>query len=146
MSDDFAALQRQTFSSEAELRSFAAAFAGTLHPGDVVALSGPLGAGKTCFVRAVVETLHGADQTSSPTFTFRHRYAGSPPIDHLDLFRIGDPREVVELGLDDAFDGDSIVLVEWWRNAPDVLPEARYEIDIEGAGDAPRTLRLEKRT
>ncbi len=53
---------------------------------------------------------------------------------------------MVELGLEDAFDGASIVLVEWWRNAPDLLPARRYEIDIEGAGDAPRTLELVKRT
>ena len=99
--------------------AFAAAFARRLRPGDVVALSGPLGAGKTAFVRAVVRALHGADQSCSPTFTFRHRYDGDPPIDHIDFFRIDDPRESAELGLEEAFDGRSIVLVEWWRNAPD---------------------------
>jgi tRNA threonylcarbamoyl adenosine modification protein YjeE len=142
MRDDFAAMERLTFSSESELRAFAADFALGLRPGDVVALSGQLGAGKTAFVRAVVERLHGADQTSSPTFTFRHRYDGVPPIDHIDLFRIDDPRDVVELGLDDAFDGTSIVLVEWWQNAPLLVPQRRFEIDIEGAGDSPRIVRI----
>ena len=52
----------------------------------MVALSGPLGSGKTTFVRAVVTALHGSDETSSPTFTFWHRYDGEPPIDHVDLF------------------------------------------------------------
>lgn len=107
-----------------------------------MALSGPLGAGKTTFVRAVVEVLHGADETSSPTFTFRHRYAGTPPIDHLDLYRIEDPAERLELGLEDAFDGDSIVLVEWWRNAADLLPARRYEVDIQGAGEEPRVVEV----
>ena len=65
-----------TLPTEERLRAFAAAFARRLRPGDVVALSGPLGAGKTTFVRAIVRTLHGADQSSSPTFTFRHRYDG----------------------------------------------------------------------
>jgi len=142
MTTGFAAPLRRTFSNEAEFAAFAEAFAGRLRPGDVVALSGPLGAGKTTFVRAVVRALHRRDQTSSPTFTFWHRYAGTPPIDHLDLFRIADPRDSTELGLEEAFDGASIVLVEWWRNAPHLLPDRRFEVDLEGAGDAPRTLEL----
>lgn len=105
-----------------------------------MALSGELGAGKTTFVRAAVRARHGEDQTSSPTFTFWHRYPGEPPIDHLDLYRVDDPRELTELGLDEAFDGSSIVFVEWWSHAPDLLPPARYEVLIEGAGDAPRTV------
>jgi tRNA threonylcarbamoyladenosine biosynthesis protein TsaE len=126
--------------SETETREFATQFARRLKRGDVVALSGPLGSGKTAFVRFAVEALHGCDQTTSPTFTFRHRYAGDPPIDHLDLFRVDDPAEIVELGLEDAFGGESIVFVEWWRNAPLLLPDRRFEVDVEGAGDAPRTL------
>lgn len=139
---------RRTFSTEDELTAFAEAFARRLSPGDVVALSGPLGAGKTTFVRAVVRSMHGADETSSPTFTFWHRYqrplgdATGVAIDHIDLFRIDDPRELTELGLEDAFSGDSIVFVEWWRNAPDLLPARRFEIELEGAGDGPRHLDL----
>jgi tRNA threonylcarbamoyl adenosine modification protein YjeE len=138
MPDAFAASRRRTFSSEEDFVAFASGFARRLRAGDVVALSGPLGAGKTTFVRAVVRALHGDDPASSPTFTFWHRYAGTPPIDHLDLFRIEDQGEIAELGLDDAFDGDSIVLVEWWSNAPSLVPKRRYEISIEGAGDSPR--------
>lgn len=111
-----------------------------------MALSGPLGSGKTTFVRAVVTALHGTDQTSSPTFTFWHRYAGQPPIDHVDLFRIADRREIAELGLEDAFDDErSIVLVEWWQNAPSLVGARRYEIEITGSGDAPRSLILWER-
>jgi tRNA threonylcarbamoyl adenosine modification protein YjeE len=131
-----------TLASEAEFDSFAALFARRLRPGDVVALSGQLGSGKTAFVRAVVLALHGADQTFSPTFTFWHHYAGDPPIDHLDFFRIDDPRESAELGLEEALDGGSIVLVEWWRNAPGVIPSRRYEIEIEGAGNEPRVVTI----
>jgi tRNA threonylcarbamoyl adenosine modification protein YjeE len=131
---------RRTLSSEAELRAFAADFAHRLEPGDTVALSGPLGSGKTTFVRAVVEARHRVDQTSSPTFTFWHRYNGEPPIDHVDLFRIDDAEELTELGLEDAFGSDSIALIEWWHKAPQLIPARRYEIDIEGAGDEPRTI------
>jgi tRNA threonylcarbamoyl adenosine modification protein YjeE len=142
MSDAFAAPARRTFSSEADLRAFAAAFARRLRPGDVVAISGPLGAGKTTFVRAIVEVLHGADETTSPTFTFRHRYEGTPPVDHLDLYRLEHPAQRVELGLEDAFEGGSIVLVEWWQNAPQLLPERRYEVDIQCAGQGPRLVEV----
>lgn len=89
-----------------------------------------------------MRALHGSDPTFSPTFTFWHRYAGDPPVDHIDLFRVEDPRETTELGLEEAFDGGTIVLVEWWANAPELLPARRYEIEMEGAGDGPRTLVL----
>ncbi len=126
--------------TEEDLGKFAADFARRLRPGDVVAFSGPLGAGKTAFVRAVVRALHGIDQGSSPSFTFWHRYEGDPPIEHIDFYRIDDPRELTELGLEEALAEGSIALIEWWRNAPEAIPPRRYEIEIEGAGDEPRTL------
>jgi len=83
---------------------WAARLAATLRPGDALALSGELGAGKTTFVRALVQALHGnAVPVSSPTFVFRQRYDGTPPVEHLDLFRIDDPAEAADLGLDEAF-------------------------------------------
>lgn len=132
----------RTFYSEQEFRLFAAEFARGLRAGDVVGLSGPLGSGKTTFIRAVVAERLGGDPVSSPTFTFWHRYGGTPAIDHLDLFRVEDPRDLTELGLDEAFDGSSIVLVEWWRNAPGLLPPVHYEIEIEGKGDEPRRVNV----
>ena len=134
---------KRTFYNEDELRAFAGKFAATLQAGDSVGLSGPLGAGKTTFVKAIVAARLGADAASSPTFTFWHRHEGNPPIDHLDLYRIDDPRDLTELGLEDAFDGDSIVLVEWWRNAGGLLPAVRYQVDIEGKGDEPRRVTIE---
>lgn len=138
----FARPTTATCHSPEALAEVAAAFATYLAPGDCVALSGGLGAGKTCFVRGVVTALHGDDPTSSPTFTLRHRYAGSPPIEHLDLYRIATPDELPELGLDDAFEGDAIVFVEWWEHAPDLLPKRRWTISISGAGEDPRHLTI----
>jgi tRNA threonylcarbamoyladenosine biosynthesis protein TsaE len=136
---------RITLPSPEATDAFAAAFARRLQPGDVVALSGPLGSGKTTLVRAIVQALGGSDQAFSPSFAFWHHYGSEPPVDHIDLFRIDDPRETVELGLEEAFDGRSVVLVEWWRNAPDILPRHRYEIEIDGAGDEPRVLILREK-
>ena len=133
---------REVARDETEMRAFARRFASRLKRGDVVALSGPLGSGKTTFVRYIVEMLHGRDETTSPTFTFRHRYAGEPPIDHIDLYRIEDPSELEELGLEDAFDGSSVVCVEWWHKAPQLLSSRSYDVQIEGAGDAPRTIEV----
>lgn len=136
---------QQTFPTLEAFTAFAAEFSRSLRPGDVVALSGELGAGKTTFVRAAVRARHGEDQTSSPTFTFWHRYAPAPgqtepPIDHLDLYRVEDPSELRELGLEDVFTGESIVFIEWWTHAPSLLPTHRYEVLIEGAGETPRRI------
>ena len=140
MPDSFAVEGTRTLLDLAAFEAFAAAFARALNPGDVVALSGDLGVGKTTFVRAAVAARHGEDQTTSPTFTFWHRYPGAPPIDHLDLYRIESPAELNELGLDEVFDGTSIVFIEWWRHAPQLLPRHRYELDISGSGESPRSV------
>ncbi len=94
-------------------------------------------------MRALVRALHGSDEAvSSPTFVFRQRYEGTPPVEHLDLYRIEDPAaELPELALDDAFGADRIVLVEWPERAPGWLPPA-IEVRLAGAGDEPRTVRV----
>ncbi len=108
-------------------------------------LRGELGAGKTTLVRAIVRALHGSDDAvSSPTFVFRHTYAGTPTIEHLDLYRIDDPADVTELGLDDAFASDRVTLVEWPERGP-ALPPARFTIDMSGAGTDPRRARVHAR-
>ncbi|MDQ6942539.1 MAG: tRNA (adenosine(37)-N6)-threonylcarbamoyltransferase complex ATPase subunit type 1 TsaE [Candidatus Eremiobacteraeota bacterium] len=112
----------------------------------MVALRGQLGAGKTTFVRAVVRALHGSDDAvSSPTFVFRQRYDGTPPIEHVDLYRIEDPAvELPDLALDDAFAPDRVALVEWPERAAGRLPADLIEVEIEGAGDSPRTVRVRR--
>jgi len=129
----------------AALDACAAAFARTLAPGDVIAVRGELGAGKTTFVRAAVRTLHGADVASSPSFTLWQRYEGTPVVHHLDLYRIADPRDVRELGLEDAFDPSAIVFVEWPDRVPGFLPERRLDVTVHGAGLAPRIVEIARR-
>ena len=107
-------------------------------------MRGPLGAGKTTFVRAAVAALHGSDDAvSSPTFVFRQRYEGTPPVEHVDLYRIEDPaRELPDLALDDAFGGEAVAFVEWPERAPGWLPTGPIEVAIDGAGEEPRTVRV----
>ena len=123
------------------LDAFARAFAPWLRPGTVVAMSGGMGAGKTTLIRALVNVLHGSDAAvSSPTFIFRQRYDGEPPVEHLDLYRIGEPADLAELGLEDAFAPDRITFVEWPERAPALLPPDAIGLDIRGSGDGPRTI------
>ena len=123
----------------------AAAVAARLLPGDVLTLSGGLGAGKTTFVRALVAALHGSDAAvSSPTFVFRQRYPGTPPVEHLDLYRIDDPAEAAELGLEEAFAPDTVTVVEWPDRVPDLIPAGAVNVTIEGSGDEPRRVRVDR--
>jgi tRNA threonylcarbamoyladenosine biosynthesis protein TsaE len=127
----------------AALDAFARRFARRLGPGSAVALHGPLGAGKTALVRAVVRALHGSDAAvSSPTFVFRQRYDGDPTVEHLDLYRLEDPADLDELGLEDAFGPDRVTLVEWADRAPALLPRDSIELTIAGSGSGPRTIAL----
>jgi tRNA threonylcarbamoyladenosine biosynthesis protein TsaE len=130
----------------AALDAYTCRFAAGLAPGDVVTLSGPIGAGKTTFVRALIRALHGTDEdVSSPTFIFRQRYAGEPPVEHVDLYRIEDAEhELPELALDEAFGPDRITVVEWPEHAEDWLPP-HLAVTIDGAGDGPRTIRVQRR-
>lgn len=126
----------------AAFASCAADFAHELVPGDTVALAGDLGAGKTTFVAAALRALGREAEVASPTFTFWHRYGGTPPIEHLDLYRIEHPGEATELGLDEAFRPDGIAFVEWPERLPDLVPARAIRVEIAGSGDGPRDVRI----
>jgi tRNA threonylcarbamoyladenosine biosynthesis protein TsaE len=136
--------QRLEPSDLAAFVAAAEAFAGTLRAGDVVALEGDLGSGKTTFVAAAARALGAADEVASPTFVFRHRYAGDPAVEHLDLYRLDDPREAVELGLHEALDSGAVTFVEWPDRLPSLIPPAAIRVRIEGSGTAPRTILVER--
>jgi tRNA threonylcarbamoyladenosine biosynthesis protein TsaE len=107
-----------------------------LAAGDCVALSGPLGAGKTVLVRGLAEGLGLADRrwVSSPTYVLVQEYPGRLPIYHLDLYRTVSPEaELAELGIDEML-ADGVVLIEWADKARDALPRPRWEVDIEIVG------------
>ncbi len=117
--------------SLSELESLAAEFIRTLKKGDVVYMMGDLGAGKTTFVRAAIQSLLGQDEAvPSPTFTLVQTYDSAPPIWHYDLYRINDPEEVLELGMDEAFN-QGITFIEWPQHMSNVCTPKHYLINLE---------------
>jgi len=130
----------------AATRSLAARLARLLRPGDLVALEGDLGAGKTAFARAVIHALAGAEvEVPSPTFTLVQRYElPGLVLLHADLYRLRDPAEVEELGLEEALE-EGVVLVEWPERAGDALPADRLTIRfcfVPGAGEEVREVEI----
>jgi tRNA threonylcarbamoyl adenosine modification protein YjeE len=130
---------------EAATRRFGRLLAEELGPGDVVALSGGLGSGKTTLARAIVRALAGDEalEVPSPTFTLMQSYdTGRGPVLHADLYRVNDPEELRELGFEEVAE-TGILLVEWPERAGSVLKENRLEVFLDLApGEGARTLRL----
>jgi tRNA threonylcarbamoyladenosine biosynthesis protein TsaE len=132
-----------TTRSESETAAVGRELAGTLPEGAVVLLCGDLGAGKTAFVRGLAEGLglEPAD-VSSPTFTLVQEYRGGRvPLVHADLYRLNDPREVDELGLDELGSG-AVLAIEWADKLPHSLGKA-IVVHIEHAGDTERIVTVD---
>ena len=124
------------FKNEEETRAFGAAVARSAKGGDVIALSGPLGVGKTTFARGFIEALGHAGDVPSPSFAIVQPYDDlDPPVWHVDLYRIEAPSEIEELGLDAA--ADAVLLVEWPERAgPDAWRQAlRLSLDFAPNGE-----------
>jgi tRNA threonylcarbamoyladenosine biosynthesis protein TsaE len=114
--------------------------AARLGPGDVVALTGELGAGKTCFVQGLARGLGVTAATTSPTFVLINEYRGRLAVHHVDAFRTASLTELLDLGLAELFDGDGVTVVEWADRLVPLLPERALHVHIEGVGDEPRTI------
>lgn len=130
-----------------ETRRLGRELARSLRRGSFVALSGPLGAGKTTFVRGVAEGL-GADPSavSSPTFVLLHVYHGRLPVYHLDAYRLREAREMREVGLSDLVEGDGVVLLEWAERTTAAVPDDAIWVRFENLGDDVRLLTLSSTT
>lgn len=125
---------------EAATLAFGARLAPLLRTGDVIALSGPLGAGKTSLARGCLATLGHRGEVASPTFTIVQSYGNThPPVLHVDLYRLNDAAEAEELGLDDAR-ADHALLIEWPERLGDALWSDALRLSLDPAADGGRRL------
>lgn len=129
-----AGIQTVTTSPE-ETRIVGAALAPTLLPGDVISLSGDLGAGKTVFVQGLATALGVDGGITSPTFTIVHEYEGRYPIIHMDVYRLDSFQEVLDLGFEELLDPQAILLVEWGEAVTPLFPRSYLEVDIRQMGE-----------
>jgi tRNA threonylcarbamoyladenosine biosynthesis protein TsaE len=126
--------------SDIETSAIGRELGGTLSAGDVVLLHGDLGAGKTAFVKGLAEGLGIArDEVSSPTFTLIQEYRGGRlTLFHVDLYRIEDPRELDDLGLDEIAE-EGVLAIEWAEKYPRP-PMASVRVSLEHAGETERRI------
>ncbi|HUP31712.1 MAG TPA: tRNA (adenosine(37)-N6)-threonylcarbamoyltransferase complex ATPase subunit type 1 TsaE [Gaiellaceae bacterium] len=131
-------MQSSSTSSD-ETEAIGARLARALVPGDVVTVSGELGAGKTTFVRGACRALGVTAPVTSPTYTIGHRYEGDPDVSHLDLYRFTavSPAEWGDL---EPYFEDAIVFVEWPEAARGGLPAVRAEVLLEHTGEGSRRI------
>jgi tRNA threonylcarbamoyladenosine biosynthesis protein TsaE len=101
-----------------------------LRPGDVVALVGPLGAGKTVLARGIAEGAGARGHIASPSFVLIRDYDGPVQVHHADLYRIERPADVVDLGLDELADAGGILIVEWADRAGSLMPTPHISVDL----------------
>jgi tRNA threonylcarbamoyladenosine biosynthesis protein TsaE len=118
--------------TEGDTRRFGRALAGLLAPGDVVGLCGDLGAGKTFLARAIARGLGVPKDipVTSPTFTLIKEYEARLPIYHMDLYRLGGPSELYDLGLWEYYDGDGVCLVEWSDRFEELWPGSALVLSL----------------
>jgi tRNA threonylcarbamoyladenosine biosynthesis protein TsaE len=124
-------LEEYTTHSERETEQLGAKLAESLVRGDVLALSGELGAGKTALTRGLAAALGFTGNVSSPTFTLVNEYIGGRvPLFHFDLYRLEDSDAVLDIGWDDYLERGGVCVVEWSERASDLFPEGTIYVDI----------------
>ena len=130
--------------SVAETEELGAQLAARLRPGDVVAYTGDLGAGKTAFTRGIARGLGIPERVTSPTFTIVNEYEGGRlPLFHFDLYRLGDPEELFDIGCEDYLARGGVCAVEWSENVAGALEDEPIRVDIRrGAHDGQRMISI----
>ena len=125
-------MRKLILKNEDETRAFGLELGASLRKGDIVALIGDLGTGKTALTKYIAEGLGIRETITSPTFTIVQEYRqGRLPLYHFDVYRIGDPEEMYELGYEEYFYGDGVCVIEWADLIEELLPEYTKVIRIE---------------
>lgn len=127
-------LQVITRSAE-ETRILGASLAPLLLPGDIISLSGDLGAGKTCFVQGLATAMGAARPVTSPSFTIVHEYEARYPLVHLDVYRLDSFQEVLDLGFEEFLDPRAVLLLEWGDAIEPLLPRIHLTIQLKRTPD-----------
>ncbi len=136
-----AALRRAT-SSPAATRALGVRLGAAAVAGDVIALVGPLGAGKTELARGIARGLGVDEPVTSPTFVLVAEHAGRVQLFHVDCYRLAGAADALAAGILDERSAEGVTVVEWADRIEAALPPGRLEITIDGAGDEPRALDL----
>ncbi len=114
-----------------------------LQRGDVVALSGELGAGKTALVKGIARGLGIKQDATSPTFTFIHEYGGGRlPLFHIDLYRLDAVEQALAIGIEDYLNPAGVTVIEWAEKIEHLLPEGTTQIRIESLGETRRRIEI----
>ncbi len=127
---------------EATTKAVGAALARLLGAGDVVGLTGDLGAGKTRFVQGAAAALEVEDPVVSPTFMLVREYDGRVPVHHLDAYRLSGPAELEDLGLDEVLPADAVAFVEWADRVAGALPASWLELAFHTRPDEVREIHV----
>ena len=136
MTADLACAGERRTRCASETRRFGRELAAALAPGDLVALEGDLGTGKTCLVQGICAGLGVDEVVNSPTFVLLNVYEATGegrglPVYHFDLYRLATVDELAEIGADQFFhEADAVTLVEWADRLPELLPEKRWQIEL----------------
>lgn len=133
-----------TSRSPAETQALGERLGARLERGAVVACTGELGAGKTCFLQGLARGLGVTSDVTSPTFVLINQYRGRLPVYHLDAYRTGSLTELVDLGLEEMLDGDGVTVIEWADKLQPLLPARTIRVHLSGLGDEPREIVIEE--
>ena len=118
------------FASPADTRIWGIALGGLLAAGDVIALVGDLGAGKTTLTQAIAYGMRIPEQVTSPTFALAQEYAGRVPLFHFDPYRLDSPEALSEIGFDEYFERGGVIVVEWADKIGTLLPNERLTLTL----------------
>ncbi len=129
--------------SEAETIDLGRQYAGRLTAGDVVALYGELGAGKTCFIKGIAQGLGVTQDVTSPTFTIIHEYrGGSVPLYHVDLYRLDSLAQILAVGIEDYLNQNGVTVIEWAEKMESLLPQRTRRVHMSLIDETTRRIEI----